>query len=429
MPGWLRVRELTKRFTLVLFLILAAVAWHAEVQAAQLQLTWNDNSDNEAGFKIERKVGTTGSYAQVAVVGPNLVSYVDLGRTLGVTYCYRARAYNAVGESAYSNEACRAATITSSAEPKIVTAPGAGGGPHVRGFGATGDPTATSFMAYNAAFTGGVFVALGKLNGAQTIITGAGAGGGPHVQSFGLDGSASGVSFMAYDVGFTGGVRTASCDVDGDGQAEIITAPAPGGGPHVRVWKVTGTGASLFTEFFAYAPEFTGGVFVACGDVDGSGSAAIITGAGPGGGPHVGVWKVAYDGLVTPITSFFAYNPAFRGGVFVAAGDVDNDGRAEIITGAGPGGGPHVAVWKLGSNGSITALVSFFAYDLHFTGGVRVAAGDLNGDGRAEVITGAGPGGGPHVRSFAVVGSTVVPNLSFFAYDPAFTGGVFVAGQ
>jgi len=56
---------------------------------------------------------------------------------------------------------------------------------------------------------------------------------------------------------------------------------------------------------------------------------------------------------------------------------------------------------------------------------VRVAAGDLNGDGRAEVITGAGPGGGPHVRVFD--GTTGNEILGTFAFDPSFPGGVFVS--
>src|SRR2546425_1179896 len=128
----------------------------------------------------------------------------------------------------------------------------------------------------------------------------------------------------------------AAGDVEGDGRAEIITGGGPGGGPNVRVFR---SGGRLVAGFIAYDPGFRGGVFVAAGDVDGDGRAEIITGAGPGGGPNVRVFR----GDGTPLsTSFMAYDPGFRGGAFVAAGDVDGDRRAEIITGAGPGGGPHV---------------------------------------------------------------------------------------
>ena len=60
--------------------------------------------------------------------------------------------------------------------------------------------------------------------------------------------------------------------------------------------------------------------------------------------------------------------------------------------------------------------------DPFFAGGVHVAAGDVNGDGLADIITGAGPGGGPHVRLWN--GATFVEFGGFFAYDPSFPGGV-----
>jgi hypothetical protein len=79
------------------------------------------------------------------------------------------------------------------------------------------------------------------------------------------------------------------------------------------------------------------------------------------------------------------------------------------------------------AGGTATEMASFFAYDQAFSGGVTVAAADLTGDGVAEVITGAGPSGGPHVRAFSLAGGTATEVASFFAYDPAFLGGVRVA--
>jgi len=68
-------------------------------------------------------------------------------------------------------------------------------------------------------------------------------------------------------------------------------------------------------------------------------------------------------------------------------------------------------------------LLNFFAYDKNFRGGVNVAAGDINGDGKDEIITGAGPGGGPHVRIFNHDGQVI---SSFFAYSEDFKDGVSV---
>src|SRR5262249_39669324 len=83
-----------------------SILYHAEATAAQITLTWTDNSTNESGFKIERKTGTTGTFAQVATVGANVTSYIDSNLTGGATYCYRVRAYNITQDSGYTNEAC-----------------------------------------------------------------------------------------------------------------------------------------------------------------------------------------------------------------------------------------------------------------------------------------------------------------------------------
>jgi len=84
------------------------VAAALPASAASLTLTWADSATNEDGFKVERKTGSTGAYGQVAAVAANTTGYVDGSVTTGTTYCYRVRAYNSAGDSAYSNEACAA---------------------------------------------------------------------------------------------------------------------------------------------------------------------------------------------------------------------------------------------------------------------------------------------------------------------------------
>src|SRR5262249_55120877 len=151
---------------------------------------------------------------------------------------------------------------------------------------------------------------------------------------------------------------------------------------------------ALKFDFLAYAPTFLGGVRVAVGDVNGDGVPDILTAPGAGGGPLVKVFSGTDLAL---LRSFDAYDEAFPGGLYVAAGDVNGDGRADIITAPDVGGGPLVRVFD-GASGVLT--LAFNAYDPTFTGGVRVAAGDTNGDGKAEIITGPGFGGGPLVKVF-----------------------------
>ena len=248
------------------------------------------------------------------------------------------------------------------------------------------------------------------------IVTGAGTGGGPHVRVFSSANGTVKNEFYAYDPTFTGGVRVAQGHLDQDGILDWITAAGAGGGPHVKVFS--GASGEEVRSFYAYDPLFSGGVNVAAGDIDGDGMDDVITGAGASGGPHVKVFSGASG---EEIRSFYAYDPLFSGGVNVAAGDIDGDGMDDVITGAGASGGPHVKVFS-GASGE--EIRSFYAYDPLFAGGVTVAASDFDGDQLAEIVTGAGLGGGPHVKTFS--GATGEEMLSSYAYDPSFGGGVFV---
>ncbi len=72
--------------------------------ATQIDLNWTDNSNNETGFKLERKVGVSGAWSQIATVGTNQTTYSNTGLTAGTSYYYRVRAYNSYGDSDYSSE-------------------------------------------------------------------------------------------------------------------------------------------------------------------------------------------------------------------------------------------------------------------------------------------------------------------------------------
>jgi hypothetical protein len=92
---------------------------------------------------------------------------------------------------------------------------------------------------------------------------------------------------------------------------------------------------------------------------------------------------MVFDGATgLPLLSFLAFAPGYVGGVSVAAADVNGDGFFDVVTGAAGGTDPHVSVF----NGRDTSpLSSFFAFP-QGSGGVKVAVGDANGDGKAEVF-------------------------------------------
>ncbi len=221
--------------------------------------------------------------------------------------------------------------------------------------------------------------------------------------------------FLAYSEIFKGGAYVATGDIDGDGNQEIISGAGYGGGPQVRIFDYSG---KVKAQFFAYDRNFRGGVHVAIGDVDGDGREEIITGAGYGGGPQVRIFD--YSGKVEG--QFFAYDRNFRGGVRVAAARISqgSGGKANIITAPGLGGGPHIKVF----DNQARIKSQFFAYDKNFHGGVQITAADVDYDGLDEIITGAGPGGTPHLRVFENNGTLL---YSFFALEEEFDGGINVS--
>ena len=254
---------------------------------------------------------------------------------------------------------------------------------------------------------------LGTLHQSYYIITGAGPGGGPHVRVF--DSAGLPISgFFAYGENFRGGVQVAAGDVSGDGHDEIITGAGPGGGPHVRIFNING-----YPEggFFAYGENFRGGVQIAVGDVDGDGVDEIITAPGPNGDSRVKIFDINGELKV----NFFAYDENFKGKVNITVGDVDGDGHDEIITGAGPGGGPHVRVF----DGQGNIKFHFFAFNRSFLGGVNVAVGDVDGDGQNEILASVASEASAYIRVFD--SKLLLLRLQFLAYSKDFYHGVNIA--
>src|SRR5262245_3378794 len=182
---------------------------------------------------------------------------------------------------------------------------------------------------------------------------------------------------------------------------------------------------SVLMQFFPYGTGSLRGAQVAAGDVNGDGKTDIITVAGKFAAPIVKVFNGA-TGLQFPsrLGRFLAYDSTFLGGVTVAAGDINGDGKADIITGGSSGTSQRVKVFS----GLDRSVLNSFSPDTGtFRGGVRVAVADVNGDGRDDIVTGAAPGQGPLVRIFD--GITFREIDSFFTEELDFIHGVWVAGS
>jgi hypothetical protein len=236
-------------------------------------------------------------------------------------------------------------------------------------------------------------------------------------------------------------------------QETRIAVAVDSGKPEVRVLDSTG---SQIADFFAFTPIPWLSAHVAVGDVNGDGVQDIIVAAAVDSS-HIKVIDGTKLNMIDAngeidnaalIAQFYAYDPRFLGGCYVAFG-LGAGGLPEIVTGAARGGGPHVKVIdatklnELQNNSEIAdgaLLGQFYAYSPIFYGGVRVAAADINGDGVLDIITGTGEGGGPHVK---VVDGNRLHDLQadsepaatallgqFYAFDPTKSdGGVYVAAS
>jgi len=311
--------------------------------------------------------------------------------------------------------------------------------------------TATDSGGTSATTTVTVDVVQYQTQPVDVVAVGVGPGNGSKVRLYNAKTGAFIGGFSAYGPDFQGGVSVAMADINGDGVTDLVVGAGPGGGPHIQVIDGNRFGllqgldqiappSAMLGNFFGYDFAYRGGVTVAAGDVNGDGKADIILGTGPGGGAHVkiisgaGIQNIGgdYQPVASSIlASFLAYDADFRGGVTVATGDMNRDGYFDVLAAAGPGGSSHVKafsgrkLFEQGPDSLGVLLASFYGYDPNFRGGATVAAGDFNGDGYDDYIVGAGAGGGPHVKVFSPF-DLATPIASFFAFEGTMDGGISV---
>jgi hypothetical protein len=319
---------------------------------------------------------------------------------------------------------------------------GEGAPSQVNVYNSTGQTLYTT-APFDSAFTGGNRVAVADVtgDGVADYVIGTGPGVATLVQVINGATRMPILTYQPFEATFTGGVFVAVGDVTGDKTADIIITPDKGGGPRVLILQGGTANFPLIANFFGINdPSFRGGARAAAGDINADGFADVAVAAGFQGGPRVSTYDgkaLAQGRLVNLFGDLFIFDGpdavTLRNGVFIAVGDVNGDGFADLIGGGGPGGGPRVLALSgfdllHGPATSAGVVANFFAGSDTNRGGVPLAVKDLDGDRFADLVTGSGPGAGTRVTTFkgSTLASGTPTELSSFDAFGGLNTGVFV---
>ncbi len=262
-----------------------------------------------------------------------------------------------------------------------------------------GNPQA-SFLAYDEAFRGGVEIGVGDVDGDGNaeVVVGAGSGGGPQVRVFDLDGRVLS-QFFAYDESLRGGVYFDLIDLEDDGKEEILVFTEDS--TMVRIFDQNG----VLQQEIALIDDLGAIVGLAAGQLDEDDEKELVVIFKKNTVQSMRVYDLDADYVrsvrITEVSTKYAD---------VEVWDLDHDGMDELLFSADTGNSPRVVITD--HQGTVQSV--FFAYELTFKGGIDVAAGDVDQNGEVEIYTSPRMQGGPHVRVFNQEGAVIG---GFFAAD------------
>lgn len=197
---------------------------------------------------------------------------------------------------------------------EVLVAADRGGQPFVNVLDSQTGALLRSFLGYGETFTGGVRVSTGDLdgNGVAEVLVAPQAGGAPFVNVFNAETQALLRQFQVYGDSFTGGLFVAAGRLNATAGDDLIVGPDRGGVPYVNLFD--GTTGALLRQDRVYAETFLGGVRVGAADYNADGIADLVVGPGAGTQPRV---RVLRGDSGAELASFLAFDPAVVGGVFV----------------------------------------------------------------------------------------------------------------
>jgi hypothetical protein len=233
----------------------------------------------------------------------------------------------------------------------------------------------------------------------------------PSAKVFDLSGKVKS-DFTFFDPNYSGGVEMALGDINGDGLEEIILCPGSDSKANVKSYSAYGVEKD---QFQAFADNFSGGCYLSSADINGDSQDEVVVGAGYGGGPHVKVFEIGKE-----LNGFFAFSKNSRQGVRVSVQDLGSDGKAEIIA---------------YSNYNSPATYALFGNDGHKiaeynlskefnSNGLSLAAGDYNGDGSKEFAIAGGYGNKAEIKIFDI-NNKLLKTIAYYKSD--YTGGLNLA--
>ncbi len=271
------------------------------------------------------------------------------------------------------------------------------------------DPTSLKvrreILAFARSDRHGVNVAVGDLDGDHQpdVVVGTGAGSSPQVKLFTAQGNLV-ASFQPYPTNSTSGVAVALGDINADGRDELLTIPAKGPA-QLRAFTYDRSTKKItqLAQTFVFDRSQQNGFTLAMGDLNVDGRSDVIV-APRTNGASVSVLKFANQQFTT-VTVFKPFNRVFSSGLTVAVGDVDGNGRPDLITTAGPGFYAYVKVFNVNGT-SARPFFTFLPTSLSYLGGLTLAALDTNQDGRDEILTGTYRSGDPGMRVYNYSGLT-----------------------
>ena len=396
----------------------------SNVLADSVTVSWTASSYGDPDF-YTLSYGTDEAASNIGAINTTTNSKDLTSLTPNTTYYLKVRATGANGESGYSDILSFSTLPTSIG---VIVTPHSNGGPLVRIYDGDGQ-LKNWFYAFSKQARGEFHAMTADTDGnpqTREIVAWPGSGFGPHLRVFSEEGDLITQNFAFAETGMVGLNITAG-DLDGDGKDEILALPANNAGPQLRVYKhITSNNSLLLSDStFVYDSSLSIKVNFATGDLDGDGKDEVVTVPAADQPAHLRVFKKTGDDPLQLLADTFVYDTNFNKGANITVGDLDGDGQDEIAVAPAQQGGPDIKIYQLDSNNTLSLVTQIMAYSSAVRAGFNLAVGDLDGDAAEElIIAPATSGVAPEIKAYRLENNELSLVTYFQAYDQEMQAGV-----